>query len=464
MDDGGAWWICGLAGFTNPSWPAFDSYSIDCIAPLAAQSLVPTATTQFRFRFESNATEHNRGVYLDNIHVAGSDLFGPDDCTTMDNFEQEGTKSGNWWRSPHNLEWAYGLLILRDWHGEPITPAQTYGCYDPLAWAEWRPWNAFYPDNIDNSLDWTLTLPHAFYGYIQSGYVTPCGDGGYSGPGANNDTMSLQISDDGTTFDTLADFVDDCSYAYPAPIYDVTDYLNSDVTIRYRVTTDAYTPWFIDGFSIEGMTFYGMEDTHAPVTTCDLVGDIDPVYLYYNDGVAVYLTATDDCTGVKATYYTLDGGAPILYDGPFMVEEDGEHTVCYWSEDFEYNVEVEKCTLPFRIDQTGPSVTITAPEKGLYIMGNRIFTFENFAAMSDKSIHLFSGVQVSATVTIAGAPLKVVEFYIGDTLFAQDVTSPYEAFCTESNSGAATFKVVAIDVLDQSGEASVSVDNYIKIL
>lgn len=97
-------------------------------------------------------------------------------------------------------------------------------------------------------------------------------------------------------------------------------------------------------------------------------------------------------------------------------------------------------------------------------MGNRIFTFENFAAMSDKSIHLFSGVQVSATVTIAGAPLKVVEFYLDDVLFAQDVTSPYEAFCTEGHSGAGTFKVKAIDVLDQTGEASVSVDNYIKIL
>jgi len=102
-------------------------------------------------------------------------------------------------------------------------------------------------------------------------------------------------------------------------------------------------------------------------------------------------------------------------------------------------------------------VTITAPGPGLFLFGSKLLD-------AAQSIHLFGGVQVAATVTIAGAPLKVVEFYMNDVLFAQDVTAPFETYCTEKNSGSATFKVVAIDILDQTGEDSVSVDTYIKIL
>jgi hypothetical protein len=458
VDDGGAFWTCGIVGFTNPLWPNFDSYVIDCVAPLAAQFLAPTATTQFRLRFVSNDTEVNRGVYVDNIAIKMNPyIFGPDDCTTMDNFEAEGTQYGNWWRTPHSLGFAYGLYLSPIFYGTPITPDQTYGCYDPLAYFENRPWNAAYPDNIDNSLDWTLTLPHAFYGYVLTNPITSCGDGSAS-PG-NDDTMLLQISDDGTTFDTLESMVDDCFISQGN--YDVTDYLNSDVTIRYRVTSDGFTPWFDDGFMFEYLNFYGMEDVNAPVTTIELVGDIDPVYLYYTDGVAVYLTATDDVTGVMETWYELDGGAATLYVGPFMIEDDGTHQVCFWSVDFENNVETKKCSVEFKIDQSGPSVTITAPGDGLYLMGNLVL---DMPFLEGKSIHLFGGVQVDATVTISGAPLKVVEFYMNDVLFAQDVSAPFGAFCTEKNQGAATFKVKAIDVLDNSAEATKSVDTYIKIL
>jgi hypothetical protein len=443
VDDGGAWWPCGIGGFSNPSWPNFDSYIVDCVLPLSGVGLAPTATTQFRFRFASNDSLVNRGVYLDNIAVKMNPyIFGPDDCTTMDNFETEAISYGNWWRTPHQEGFAFSYYNLPG-----ILPSQTFGNYDPLAWTTLRPWNAFYPDNLDNSLDWTLTLPHAFYGYI---VTTPLWNV------EPVDELYLQISDGGP-FDTLDTFTGPGWWWAPYSQYDVTDYLNSDVTIRYNFKSDATTSAFLFGPYFEGMTFYGMEDTNAPVTTIELVGDIDPVYLYYTDGVAVYLTATDDVTGVKATYYELDGGPATEYVGPFMVEDDGTHQVCFWSEDFENNVETKKCSVEFKIDQTGPSVTITEPGDGLFFMGNKLLDLEG------KSIHIFGGVQVSATVTVSGAPLKVVEFYMNDVLFAQDVTAPFGAFCTEKNQGSATFKVKAIDVLDASSEATKSVDTYIKI-
>jgi len=416
VDDGVVWHNVWERTGDNPSYPDWDTEDIHIWGDAA---LICTATTQFRFRFVSNETEVQRGWFLDNIeiyHTSPTTMFGPDDCTTMDNFDQTEVSYGDWWQTPDQFQYTPG-----------------YGCFDADYLA--HPWNGIYPNNINNALDWTLEIPKVFYAWIEGWILYDLEEGydfGYveisenDGPFTTVDSYSASANDDYGFGLTVDDIINPASPDYYT-IYGYYGIYNippvDKVTVRWRMESDASNPNGYAGYCFEDYMFYGMEDTNAPVTTCDLVGDIDPVYLYYADGVAVYLTATDDVTGVKATYYTLDGGAPEVYDGP-----------------------------------------ITAPEKGLYIMGNRIFTFENFAAMSDKSIHLFSGVQVSATVTIAGAPLKVVEFYLDDVLFAQDVTSPYEAFCTEGHSGAGTFKVKAIDVLDQTGEASVSVDNYIKIL
>jgi hypothetical protein len=203
------------------------------------------------------------------------------------------------------------------------------------------------------------------------------------------------------------------------------------------------------------MQFYGMKDTNPPTTTVALEGTFDPVFHYWTSEIAVTLTAVDDLTGVKTTYYELDG-VQHTYDGPFLIEDDGEHTLCYWSEDNEGNVETKKCIVPFRIDQTGPEVTITGPESGLYIGGNLILP-------SEKYIFLFGGVPLSASVTIDGAPLQTVQFFMNDVLFHEDTSAPYEAFCTEKNSGPATFKVKAIDVLGEDDEATLSVDFYLKL-
>jgi hypothetical protein len=475
-DDGGAWWTVGMLGFTNPSWPNFDSVSIDALGGLGGYGLTPTATTQFRFRFVSNETEVNRGIFLDNIEViCNPTIFGPDDCTTMDNFEAEALAFGNWWNPSMNSQYFVydtGILPNNLWTGFTDGALEpSYGCYDTQFFSTIRPWNGLYPDNIDCSMLWTLDLPQCFYGYL-GGSVYYDTDG--------NDAGLIEISDNGgASFDLVASVsgsANDDYYGGAVPLWficsadfqywasgpwDITPYVGGEVQVRYRMESDAINSHGYAGFGPLQLAFYGMKDVNAPETFCELVGDIDPVYFYYTDGVAVYLTATDDVTGVKETWYELDGGPATEYLGPFMVEDDGTHQVCFWSVDNVNNVETKKCSIEFKIDQTGPSVTITAPGDGLYLMGNLVL---DMPFLEGKSIHLFGGVQVDATVTISGAPLKVVEFYMNDVLFAQDVTAPFGAFCTEKNQGPATFKVKAIDVLDNSAEATKSVTNYIKIL
>ncbi len=62
-----------------------------------------------------------------------------------------------------------------------------------------------------------------------------------------------------------------------------------------------------------------------------------------NGGVRVTLSATDNCTGVEKTEYSLDGGATwILYTGSFTISQRGRTTVSYRSIDRAGNVETIK--------------------------------------------------------------------------------------------------------------------------
>ncbi len=73
-------------------------------------------------------------------------------------------------------------------------------------------------------------------------------------------------------------------------------------------------------------------DDRPPVTTATgLVSSPDTGYIH--DSQQVTLTATDSGCGCKATYYTLDGSAPTVYAGSFMVAGVGSHTITYNSVD-----------------------------------------------------------------------------------------------------------------------------------
>jgi hypothetical protein len=205
------------------------------------------------------------------------------------------------------------------------------------------------------------------------------------------------------------------------------------------------------------LCFYGMVDDNAPVTTAEVSGTFDETFHYYTSCVKIKLTATDDITGVAKIYYKLDG-VTSEYTGTVSVCADGTHTFCYWSVDKEGNVETEKCLTPFRIDQTGPTVTITGPTAGLYLFGNKILDLK-----SGKIIFLFGGIPVTATVTSADAPIATVQFYMDDVLLAEDTTAPYAATLTMKHNGPAVIKVTAIDILGHSASATLNIDNYIHI-
>ena len=82
------------------------------------------------------------------------------------------------------------------------------------------------------------------------------------------------------------------------------------------------------------------DDTTPPETTCILDGDMQGD-IYISD-VSVTLDATDDISGVNYTMVKIDQGGYKIYENPFIVSEDGNHIINYYSVDNAGNIEDEK--------------------------------------------------------------------------------------------------------------------------
>jgi hypothetical protein len=401
-----------------------------------------SSTMQFRFLFTSNASLVDRGWIVDNIEIndGGSTiLFGPDPCLNFNHFYRNELQYGCWWIAPDQ----FGYMINFG-----------YGCYDPNYFM--HPWVGYYPDNLDNALIWTFDTTKVFYGYLGDGIT------GYNIYNIGlNDKGYMDVYDDATSaWVTLSQYGPNPTTLYgDAGPWGVASYLDGSMKVRWRFTSNAANAAFYFGFGFEDICFYGMKDNNGPTTTLQMSGTFDETYHYYTSAVKMKLTASDDITGVKTIYYKLDG-VTKEYTDLVTINTDGDHTFCYWAVDNEGNVEAEKCVPPFRIDLTGPTVTITGPATGaLYLMGNQILPLK-----SGKTIFLFGGIPVTATATSTEAPIQVVRFYLDDVLLAEDSTSPYGATLSAKHSGPAVIKVTARDVLGHEASATLNIDNYIKIL
>ncbi len=101
------------------------------------------------------------------------------------------------------------------------------------------------------------------------------------------------------------------------------------------------------------------DDVTPPVTTDDYDG------AWHNTSVTVTLTATDDISGVAATFYSLDQGATWSSGSSFVIEatpdhlNDGKHVVSYYSVDVAGNPEAPK-VCEVKIDTRPPVTKSTA--------------------------------------------------------------------------------------------------------
>jgi pimeloyl-ACP methyl ester carboxylesterase len=97
------------------------------------------------------------------------------------------------------------------------------------------------------------------------------------------------------------------------------------------------------------------EDLVPPQTVAALAGTLGSNG-WYKSNVQVSLTATDDSSGILITKYSVDNGVWQNYAAPFIITDEGTHTIKYYSVDNAGNNE-EAQSLDIKADKTPPEFT-----------------------------------------------------------------------------------------------------------
>ncbi len=93
-----------------------------------------------------------------------------------------------------------------------------------------------------------------------------------------------------------------------------------------------------------------------------------------------------------------------------------------------------------------PTISIQAPEKGIYINGNKIMPFISPVIIGEINIQ-----------TLTSNQIQRVEFYIDNELYQTDYDMPYELIINELKSGKHTIKTIAYDSSNRNGDDSLNI-------
>lgn len=171
-------------------------------------------------------------------------------------------------------------------------------------------------------------------------------------------------------------------------------------------------------------------DTTAPVTNATLNGTGSDNW--YRSNVTVTLNATDEASGVKATWYLLNNtvnGTWQRYNASFIVAGEGRHNLTYYSVDNASNRE-DNQSVAINIDTTPPNTTYalngTEGKQGWY-RGSVIVTLNATDALSgvarvaytvdDGDWETYDG-----GITISSTGNHTLRFYATDTAGNQEET------------------------------------------
>ena len=135
---------------------------------------------------------------------------------------------------------------------------------------------------------------------------------------------------------------------------------------QYRIDGGAWTdyiagtPIHMNGEGLHQIRFNSTDNlggAESTVTETLFVDDIAPVTTAAWNGTAVILSATDAGCGLNWTYYRLDSGTFVIYNGSFNVTGDGQHTVRFYSVDRLGNME-DQGSLSFTIGEASAAVEV----------------------------------------------------------------------------------------------------------
>jgi hypothetical protein len=374
---------------------------------------------QVRFLFISDAGVNFRGMKIDDLSIPDIG-FGPDPMDNMDNWCGGTFQTGNYWT------------------------------YDDLTGQWCITWPA--GQHVVNAMVWSTEIMDAYEAYLTFQWMKNIV--------SSYPTVKVQVSaDGGNTWYTICEFTtskpvttDPATGTYS---YDLTPFIGQQILIRVLVDNMNYQGYFGAGsFCIWNMTITGKQDTIAPITTMTMSGTMKESG-WYTTPVKFVITATDVGAGMGSIHYIIDGTETVV-DGAkaeFTVSGNGEHNVQYWGVDKVGNTEARHTVPTFRIDAgAAPSVSITAPENGIYLFGKKLMSFS-------KPL-IIGAFTAEATANDADSGVYRVTFYLDGEVVGEDTTAPFSAYIAQKHMGAGTLKVVAEDFAQNKAEASMDITYY----
>ena len=241
--------------------------------------------------------------------------------------------------------------------------------------------------------------------------------------------------------------------------FDLSPWAGSSILIRARVintgtlTVPSYDDrmdWNPGYIAVRDFRILGKQDFLPPTASISLSGNNVGPGLYAGP-VTVTIDA-DDNKEVGEIHYILDGTESVVSgdSATFTVSGDGEHTIEYWAVDATGN-EGAHATVSFSIDGSPPTVSLTAPEPGLYLFGNKLLSMS-------KPI-IIGAFTAQATADDAQG-VAVVKFMLNGDVVGEDTEAPYDAYIAVKNMGSATLKAVAEDGVGNSAEDSMEITYY----
>ena len=157
---------------------------------------------------------------------------------------------------------------------------------------------------------------------------------------------------------------------------------------------------------VAGSVADAVRDTAAPETTAAPAPPApDGQNDWYTTDVSVTLSASDDCSGVASTEFSIDGGETWQpYAGAFTLSTEGTNTVLYRSADAASNAATPQ-SLVLKIDKTAPALSLGATPDRIWPANNQPFEVSLAGNASDAASGLAA---VSYVVTDEyGAPLSI---------------------------------------------------------
>ncbi|NOV01679.1 OmpL47-type beta-barrel domain-containing protein [Paenibacillus planticolens] len=157
-------------------------------------------------------------------------------------------------------------------------------------------------------------------------------------------------------------------------------------------------------------------DTIPPVTTAALSG-VPNGAGWFKEDVTVTLTALDDRAGAVTTQYSMNGGAPVRYEAPVVIQTEGANTLAYSSTDAAGNAEAVK-TLQVKLDKTAPTAVLTQSGHAVGdVTDADTLTFalastDAVSGVAEQSLTL-DGAAISSGQTIAAGSLALGAHTVG---------------------------------------------------